>query len=176
MTSPAAAKVAEQIKVIAAAMLERRIEDPRLGFLTITDARLSRDWRRCDLFYTVLGDAEAWAQSAAALEQAKGQIRTQVSRQLKLRFAPEIVFQPDGLPEQSSHLEAVFAAVRERDAQVADLAVGAEYAGEPDPYKTDADLDAEADLDDEADAGGLEAVPDSAADPAVAAPTGEAAG
>jgi ribosome-binding factor A len=148
MASPASAKVAEQIKVIAAGMLERRIEDPRLGFLTITDARLSKDWRRCDLFYTVLGDDVAWAASAAALDSAKGQIRTQVSRQLKMRFAPEIVFVPDAMPQQSSHMEEVFAAARARDAEVAGLAVGASYAGEADPYKSD-DEEPEQDLDPE---------------------------
>jgi ribosome-binding factor A len=146
MASPQASKVAEQIKVIAASMLERRIQDPQLGFVTITDSRLSRDWRRCDLFYTVLGDAEAWAATAAALGRAKGQIRTQVSRQLKLRFAPEIVFTPDAMPEQSAHIEALLAAARNQDARVADLAVGADYAGDPDPYKPD-------NLDDDTDFG-----------------------
>ncbi|MDR1806785.1 MAG: 30S ribosome-binding factor RbfA [Propionibacteriaceae bacterium] len=137
MGNPTAAKVAGQIKLIAASMLQRRIEDPRLGFLTITDVRLSKDWGRCELFYTVLGDAEAWAGAAAALEAAKGQIRTQVSRQLKLRQAPEIVFVPDAMPEQSAHLEDLFAAARAIDARVAGLAEGAAYAGAPDPYKAD---------------------------------------
>ncbi|MDR0416640.1 MAG: 30S ribosome-binding factor RbfA [Propionibacteriaceae bacterium] len=122
---------------MAADMLERRVQDPRLGFVTVTDARLSRDWRRCDLFYTVLGDADAWEATATALEHAKGQIRTQVSRQLKLRFAPELRFTPDAMPEQSAHIEAVLAAARDHDARVAGLAAGAQYAGDPDPYKAD---------------------------------------
>jgi ribosome-binding factor A len=141
MPNPTAAKVAEQIKAIAAQMLQRRIQDPRLGFLTVTDARLSRDWRRCELFYTVLGDAAAWADAAAALEKAKGAIRTQVSRQVKLRFAPEIAFVPDAMPEQSAHIETLLAAAREADARVAAQAAAAEYAGEADPYRK-ADEDA----------------------------------
>ncbi|MDR0990796.1 MAG: 30S ribosome-binding factor RbfA [Propionibacteriaceae bacterium] len=138
MANPTAAKVAEQIKTIAAQMLQRRIDDPRLGFLTITGVRLSKDWHRCELFYTVLGDPTAWSDAAAALEQAKGQIRTQVSRQLKLRFAPEIVFVADAMPEQSSHIEELLAQVRARDAAVAGQAAGASYAGEADPYKSTA--------------------------------------
>jgi ribosome-binding factor A len=139
VSNPTAAKVAEQIKTIAAGMLQRRIEDPRLGFLTITDVRLSRDWRRCELFYTVWGEAEAWARAAAGLEAVKGQIRTQVARNLKLRFAPEIVFRPDAVPQLGAQLEAALEAARQSDARVADLARGAEYAGDPDPYKADSD-------------------------------------
>jgi ribosome-binding factor A len=139
MTSPTAAKIAGQIKTIAAQMLQRRIEDPRLGFLTITDARLTKDFARAELFYTVLGPPEAWAEAAAALEGAKGAIRTQVSRQVKLRVAPEIAFIPDAMPEQSAHIEELLAAAREADARVAELAAQAEYAGDPDPYKRDDD-------------------------------------
>jgi ribosome-binding factor A len=143
MPNPTAAKVAEQIKTIAAQMLALRIDDPRLGFLTITDVRLSKDWHKAELFYTVLGEPEAWAEAAAGLEAAKGQIRTQVARQLKLRFAPEIAFLPDAMPEQSAHIEELLAAAREADARVAQAAAGAQYAGDPDPYKT-ADEDPEA--------------------------------
>jgi ribosome-binding factor A len=131
--------VAGQIKTIAARMLSQRIQDPRLGFLTITDVRLSKDWHRCELFYTVLGDAAAWAASAEALESAKGQIRTQVSRQLRLRFAPELVFLPDAMPEQSGHIEQLLEAVSQADAKLADLAQGAAFAGDPDPYRAPAE-------------------------------------
>ena len=151
MTNPTAAKVAEQIKTIAAEMLQRRVEDPRLGFLTITDVRLSKDWRRCELFYTVLGPDQAWADAAAALDLAKGQIRTQVSRQLKMRFAPELAFLADAVPEQSAHFEELLAAAKAVDARVAELAQGATYAGEADPYKGTDDKD---DEDDQSVSGG----------------------
>jgi len=141
MPNPTAAKVAEQIKTIAAQMLQRRVEDPRLGFLTITDVRLSQDWHRCELFYTVLGPPEAWADAASALEQAKGQIRTQVSRQVKLRFAPELAFVADAMPEQSAHFDELLAQAKAIDARVAELAQSAEYAGEADPYKGQDDKD-----------------------------------
>ena len=55
MASPRVLKLADQIKVIIAEMLERRIKDPRLGFITITDVRLTGDTREATAFYTVLG-------------------------------------------------------------------------------------------------------------------------
>jgi ribosome-binding factor A len=137
MATPATAKMAERIKTIAAQTLQRRVQDPRLGFLTITDVRLAKDWRAAELFYTVLGDEAAWADAAAALEAAKGQVRTAVAVGVKLRFAPELSFVPDAMPEQSAHLEELFAAAREQDAAVAGLAQGAAYAGDADPYKPD---------------------------------------
>jgi ribosome-binding factor A len=138
MTTPVTAKVAERIKTITAQTLQRRVQDPRLGFLTITDVRLTKDWHNAELFYTVLGDEAAWADAAAALETAKGQVRSAVARGLKMRFAPELAFVPDAMPEQSAHMEALIAEARAKDAAVADLAQGAEFAGEADPYKADA--------------------------------------
>ncbi|MDR0960869.1 MAG: 30S ribosome-binding factor RbfA [Propionibacteriaceae bacterium] len=146
MPSAASFKVAEQIKTIAAQMLQRRIQDPRLGFVTITDARLSKDWHTCELFYTVLGTVEDRAETEAALEAAKGQIRTQVARQLAMRFTPQIVFVADALPDQSRDFEELLAQVKATDAQIAAGASGATYAGDEDPYrKPPVETDDEAD-------------------------------
>jgi ribosome-binding factor A len=144
MTSPYALKRAEQIKHIAAEMLEKRVKDARLGFVTITDVRLSKDNHDCTLFYTVLGSEAERVDTAAALEAARGQIRTAVSRRLALKFAPTISFVADAMPETTAHMV---------DEQVAAKAVGATYAGEPDPYRkpADEDDDEEADGDDVAD-------------------------
>ena len=94
MTKPRFAKVAEQIKVVVAQMLERRIKDPRLGFVTVTDVRVTGDGREATVFYTVLGDAAARTESAIALESATGLLRSTVGKQLdvykrqKLATAP----------------------------------------------------------------------------------------
>ena len=141
MTSPYALKRAEQIKHIAAEMLEKRVKDARLGFVTITDVRLSKDNHDCTLFYTVLGSEAERVDTAAALEAARGQIRTAVSRRLALRFAPTITFVADAMPETTAHMEELLAAARLVDEQVAAKAVGATYAGEPDPYRKPADED-----------------------------------
>ena len=149
MTSPYALKRAEQIKHIAAEMLEKRVKDTRLGFVTITDVRLSKDNHDCTLFYTVLGSEAERVDTAAALEAARGQIRTAVSRRLGLKFAPTITFVADAMPETTAHMEELLAQARLVDELVAAKAVGAEYAGEPDPYRKPLDEDEDEDEDED---------------------------
>jgi ribosome-binding factor A len=145
MSNPMALKKAEQIKHIAAEMVQTKIKDPRLGFVTITDVRLSRDGREATLFYTVLGGQAEQNETAAALDAAKGQIRTTVSKRLGMRFAPTITFVHDAMPETSAHFEELLAAAKAGDAEVAERAAAASYAGEPDPYKKKDDEGAETD-------------------------------
>jgi ribosome-binding factor A len=151
MTSPHALKRAEQIKHIAAEMVEKRVKDARLGFVTITDVRLSKDSHECHLFYTVLGTPEDRVNTAAALESARGQIRTAVSRKLGMRFAPTIDFIEDAMPETSAAIEGLLAQVRAGDAELAAKAVGAVYAGDADPYKKPVEDDDEDDTEDDED-------------------------
>ena len=143
MAGTGALKVAEQIKLIAAEMLSRRIHDPRLGFVTITEVRLSKDWQVAQIFYTVLGNEEARFLTAEGLEAAKGQIRTAVARTIKMRSTPVIEFVPDLLPETSDQFEALLASVKAADAEIAAQAEGAQFAGDEDPYKHDDEADSE---------------------------------
>jgi ribosome-binding factor A len=137
MGSPRVLKLADHIKVIVAEMLERRIKDPRLGFLTVTDVRLTGDSREATVFYTVLGSDAEWAGTAAALHSATGLIRSQVGKQLGMKFTPTIEFVPDAVPENARQIEDLLAHARSVDARVAEQAAGAAYAGEADPYKHD---------------------------------------
>lgn len=148
MPSPRVLKLADQIKQITAQMLERRIKDPRLGFVTITDVRLTGDSRDATIFYTVLGDDADRAGTEAALQSATGVIRSQIGKQLGLRHTPSLVFILDAVPDSARQIEDLLAKARHEDAQVADLASRASYAGEADPYKKKAD-DTEDDADDE---------------------------
>lgn len=131
-----ARKLAERIQQIVAQMLlEARVKDPRLGFVTITDARVSGDLQHATVFYTVLGDDEARASSAAGLESAKGLIRSEVGRLTGVRLTPTLEFVHDAVPETAEHLEAALKEAAARDAEVARLAANAQYAGDADPYK-----------------------------------------
>ncbi len=130
-----ARKLAERIQQIVAQMLETRIKDPRLGFITVTDARVSGDLQHATVFYTVLGEDEDRVSTAAALESAKGVIRSEVGRLTGVRLTPTLEFIPDAVPENAAHLEAALREAAERDAEVARLAATAQYAGEPDPYR-----------------------------------------
>lgn len=147
MASPRVRKIADRIKVIVAEMLERRIKDPRVGFVTVTDVRLTGDTQQATIFYTVFGDEEELAGTAAALESAKGLIRSEVGKQLGMRHVPSLEFIHDALPETARHLEEVLARAKEQDAQVAAAAAGATYAGGEDAYKVPLDEE----VDDEAD-------------------------
>jgi ribosome-binding factor A len=141
MTSPRVPKLADQIKVIVAQMLERRVKDPRLGFITITDVRLTGDTRDATVFYTVLGTDTDLAGTAAALQSATGLIRSEVGKQLGLRYTPTITFVADAVPQNARQIEELLAQARSEDALVAERAAGATYAGEADPYKASPDDD-----------------------------------
>lgn len=130
-------RVADRIKVIVAQMLERRIKDPRLGFVTVTDVRLSGDSQHASVFYTVLGDRDEIDDTALALRSATGIIRSEVGKQLGLRHTPTIEFFLDAVPETARQIEDLLNKARELDASVAEQAVGKSYAGDPEPYKTD---------------------------------------
>jgi ribosome-binding factor A len=150
MSNPRVRKIADRIKVIVAQMLERRIKDPRLGFTTVTDVRVSGDTQQATIFYTVLGaDTPAeLASTAAALESAKGLIRSEVAKQLGMRHAPTLEFVHDALPETARHLDEVLAKARAQDEAVA-ASRGTAYAGDEDPYKKPRAEDADEDLDED---------------------------
>jgi ribosome-binding factor A len=147
MSSPRVRKIADRIQVVVAEMLERRIKDPRLGFVTVTDVRVTGDTQNASVFYTVLGENEQLDSTAAALESAKGLIRSEVGKQLGMRHVPSLEFIHDALPDNARHIEDLLARARESDAAVAASAAGATFAGESDPYRKPAE-DAE-DTDDE---------------------------
>ena len=137
MSEQRARRLAERIQVIVAEMLERRIKDPRLGFVTVTGVRVTGDLREATVFYTVLGDPLEREASAAALASATGVIRSEVGKQTGIKFTPTLAFVADAVPENAAHIEDLLREARERDAELAGMASGATFAGDPDPYKSD---------------------------------------
>jgi len=129
-----AAKMADRIKVIVAKTLERGIKDPRLGFVTITDVRVTGDLQHASVFYTVYGSDEDRVNSAAALKSATGMMRSEVGKNLTARLTPSIEFIADGIPENAALIESLLAEARNRDTEVESLARTAQYAGDEDPY------------------------------------------
>ena len=144
---PRARKVADRIHEIVAQMLDTKIKDPRLGFVTVTDVRVTGDLQHASVFYTVLGDDDARTASAAALESAKGLIRSEVGKQIGIRLTPTLEFIPDALPETVQSIEDALRIAAERDAELAALSATAQYAGEADPYRKPAEDEADDDLD-----------------------------
>jgi ribosome-binding factor A len=133
--SPRALKLAGTIKKIVAGALETEIKDPRLGFVTVTDVRVTGDLQQASVFYTVLGGDEERAGTAAALASAKGRLRSLVGSQLGIRLTPTLEFFLDAVPETAATLDKALHEAALRDAEVAKLREGAQYAGEADPYK-----------------------------------------
>jgi ribosome-binding factor A len=138
-----AKQLADRIQVLVAELLERRVKDPRLGFVTVTDARLTGDLREASVFYTVYGDEQDRANTAAALESAKGLIRSEVGKALGLRHTPSVEFFLDAVPETAGQIEELLEKARMADAEVAKAAAGAKPAGDADPYKRPHDEDDE---------------------------------
>jgi ribosome-binding factor A len=129
-----AAKMADRIKVIVAKTLERGIKDPRLGFVTITDVRVTGDLQHASVFYTVYGSDEERADSAVALKSATGMMRSEVGKNLTARLTPSIEFIADGIPENAALIESLLTEAHNRDTEVENLARTAQYAGDEDPY------------------------------------------
>ena len=146
-----ARKLADRIKVIVADALEKRVKDPRLGFLTITDARVTNDLQHATLFYTVFGSDEEKQGTALALESAKGVLRSEVGKRTGIRLTPTLTFTLDEVPETATQIQDLLKVAAEQDARVAALAAGAQPAGEADPYKKPVAVDDEWDDDDETD-------------------------
>lgn len=134
-----ARKLAVRIRNIVAEVLERQLKDPRLAgalrLVTVTDARVTADLREATVFYTVYGDASAQRETAAALESAKGLVRTAIGRGTGVKFTPTVTFVADVVPERAAQIEELLAAARLADAHVDQVRRGAVPAGEADPYR-----------------------------------------
>jgi len=144
MTDPAKIRRhAERVRELVAQIARTQIKDPRLGMITFTDSRITADLREATVFYTVLGDGEELAATAAALESAKGLMRSTVGKALGLRHSPTLTFVHDDVLEQAKHIDDLLAAARESDQRVHELAARATYAGDAQPYRVSEPDDAD---------------------------------
>lgn len=141
MPNPRAGKVAERIQQIIATRLEKGLGDPRLGFVTITDVRVTGDLQHASVFYTVYGTDEERADTAAALKAATGLLRSEVGKGLKIRLTPSIEFIADAVPENAQQIDELLREAQERDAQAKAAAASATYAGDADPYVKPREVD-----------------------------------
>jgi len=130
-----ARKLAERIKVLVAEALERAVKDPDLGFVTITEVKVTPDLQHASIFYTVYGTAAEKKRSAEIIEKNRGIVRREVGHNLSIRLTPTIEFVPDEIPETAAAMNDLLAEARARDAEVAKLAAEAHWAGEANPYK-----------------------------------------
>lgn len=140
MSDPARARrLSDRIREIVADVLERQVKDPRLGFITVTDARITADLRDATVYYTVYGDDTARQATAMALRSATGVIRSEVGRRTGVKFTPTLAFVADVVPDHARAIDELLARARAADEQVHRVAEGARPAGDPDPYRRSPD-------------------------------------
>jgi ribosome-binding factor A len=140
MADPARARrLAKRISSIVASAIEYEIKDPRLTGVTVTDAKVTADLHDATVYYTVMGptlsDEPDYAGAAAALERAKGVLRTMVGARTGVRFTPTLTFVRDTVQEAVHEMDELLARAREADADVARVRRGAVPAGDPQPYR-----------------------------------------
>jgi ribosome-binding factor A len=133
--SARALRVAGTIQRVVAHALEAEIKDPRLGFVTVTDVRVTGDLQHATVFYSVYGDDAARSDTAAALASASGRLRSLVGGELGIRLTPSREFVLAAVPETAASLVQALDEARLRDEQSAAMREGAVYAGEADPYR-----------------------------------------
>jgi ribosome-binding factor A len=130
-----ARKLGERFQEIVAETLEMKVKDPRLGFVTVTSVRVSPDLREATVFYTVFGTEADVESSSAALNSAKGLVRTEIGKRTGIKFTPTVEFIRDALPENVRVIDDLLHVAAKADKELQERAVGARYAGDSDPYK-----------------------------------------
>ncbi|MDG4664990.1 30S ribosome-binding factor RbfA [Mycobacterium sp. 236(2023)] len=165
MPDPSRAKrLAKRISTLVASAIEYEIKDPRLAGVTITDAKVTNDLHDATLYYTVLGqslDEEPdYGGAAAALESAKGVLRTKVGASLGVRFTPTLSFTRDTVPDAANRMEELLARARAADEDLARVRQGAKHAGDADPYRVSGVEDDTSGEPDAKDTGGSDSLDD----------------
>jgi ribosome-binding factor A len=134
-----ARRLEKRICAIVASAIEFEIKDPGLAGVTIVDAKVTADLHDATVFYTVMGptlDEEPdYAGAAAALDRAKGTLRTKVGAGTGVRFTPTLTFGRDTTPDTVQRMDELLARAQAADADVARVRAGAKPAGEADPYR-----------------------------------------
>ena len=108
-------KVSEAIRQEVSLIIHEELNDPRLGFVTITKVEMTHDLSFAKVFFSVLGGDDEYAKTADALESSTGFIRKLVSERINIRFAPELSFREDRSGEYSVHIQKLLDEVRGED-------------------------------------------------------------
>jgi ribosome-binding factor A len=123
-------RVQELLVQEISSIIRRDLKDPRIGFVTITDAEITPDLRHAKVFYSVLGKPEERAETGKALARAAGFIRSEFARRAQMRYVPDLRFEYDPSVERGARISQLLAQVREEDDEPATGEASA--SGEPD--------------------------------------------
>lgn len=100
-------RINEDVKRAISDIINRQVKDPRLGMISITDVDVTRDLSLARVYFSVLGDEEAIQNTMAGLNNAKGFIRSELARRVKMRHTPDIVFAHDESLERGARINAI---------------------------------------------------------------------
>jgi ribosome-binding factor A len=100
-------RVGEQMKKELSDIIGRKIKDPRIGFVTVTDVQVTGDLQQAKVFISVLGDEEQRDNTLKGLAKAKGFIRSEIGQRIRLRKTPEIIFEFDESIDYGNRIESL---------------------------------------------------------------------
>lgn len=100
-------KVAEAVHEFISGLLIKGLKDPRIGFVTVTGVKVTDDLHLATVYFSVVGTEEDKKSSEKALNSAKGFIRKEMGRNLRLRYVPDIIFKYDNSMDYAQHIESI---------------------------------------------------------------------
>jgi len=108
-----AKQVGEQMKKELSDIIGRKLKDPRVGFVTVTDVEVTGDLQQAKVYITVLGDEKEKEETLMALTKAKGFIRSEIGRRIRLRRTPDILFEFDPSIDYGYRIDALIEKVKQ---------------------------------------------------------------
>jgi ribosome-binding factor A len=106
-------RVGEQMKKELSDIIGRKIKDPRVGFVTVTDVEVSGDLQQAKVYITVLGDEEQRENTLKGLAKAKGFIRSEIGQRVRLRKTPELIFEFDESIDYGNRIESLLKKIQD---------------------------------------------------------------
>jgi len=114
--------VAEQMKKELGEIIARKLKDPRIGFVTVTDVEVTGDLQQATVFITVLGDDKKRRETLKGLVQAKGFIRTEIGQRIRLRKTPELMFELDKSFDYGNKIDNLLRQIKTEEVEVEEIA------------------------------------------------------
>jgi ribosome-binding factor A len=106
-------KVAEAVHELVTGLLIKGIKDPRIGFVTVTGVKMTDDLRHATVYFSVVGDDTAKKETETGLNSARGFIRREMGKQLRMRYVPEVIFKYDHSLERGNRIDELLREIGE---------------------------------------------------------------
>ena len=106
-------RLSNDIKHHICDIISRHVKDPRLGFITITEVKVSPDMHHAKIYFTVLGEGKEKKDSQDAINSASGFIRKELASCMNIRYTPELDFRLDEAKECSKNIDDIFKKIQQ---------------------------------------------------------------